>query len=66
MFVFLVCGCSGVGDGARLVEHGDKKHVVKKLSKNLLLLFSLLFKNLKMGNLGVCSDNRMNAHNQYF
>lgn len=61
-----MCGCSDVGDGTRLVGDGNKKHVVKKLSKNLLLLFSLFFKNLKMGDLGVRSNNRMNAHNQYF
>ncbi len=39
LFVFLVCGCSGVGDGARLVGDGDKKHVIKKLSKNFYYCF---------------------------
>jgi hypothetical protein len=33
LFVFLVCGCCGVGDGAKLVGDGDKKHVIKKLNK---------------------------------
>jgi hypothetical protein len=33
LFVFLVCGCSGVGDGTRLVSNGNKKHVIKKLNK---------------------------------
>jgi len=29
LFVFLVCVCSGVGDGTRLVGNGDEKHSSK-------------------------------------
>ncbi len=32
LFVFLVCGCSGIGDG-------NKKQVIKKLSKNFYCCF---------------------------
>ncbi len=37
VFIFLVCGCNGVGDEVRLVDGGNENRVIEKLNMNLLL-----------------------------
>ncbi len=36
LFIFLVCGCNGIGDKMRLVDSRNKNRVLEKLNMNIL------------------------------